>query len=194
MTQSQGITIVSGLPRSGTSLMMQMLSAAGMPVMTDGERKADEDNPRGYYEWERIKRLPQQPELIAEADGKVVKVISQLLLSLPAGRTYRVIFMERPLSEIIASQAEMIKRRGSSAPAVGQTVMLQALQAHLNQVNTSLKQRSNTEVCRVDYRKLISEPGHVVRSIQQFLQVPLDLSAMERQIDKTLYRNRSSQL
>src|ERR1700723_3759963 len=116
MTESSGITIVSGLPRSGTSLMMQMLSAGGMPVVTDGERVADEDNPRGYFEWERVKLLPQQPELIAEAEGKAVKVISQLLFSLPADRDYRIIFMERPLTEVVASQAEMIRRRGSAPP------------------------------------------------------------------------------
>src|SRR5579885_3750093 len=104
------ITIVSGLPRSGTSLMMQMLVAGGMSALTDGERKPDDDNPRGYYEWERIKLLPREPELIAEAEGKVAKVISQLLMSLPSGRDYRVVFMERALPEVVASQAEMIRR------------------------------------------------------------------------------------
>src|SRR3954467_14439576 len=87
------ITIVSGLPRSGTSLMMQMLAAGGLAPLSDGERKADTDNPRGYLEWERIKQLPKEPSLIAEAEGKVVKVISQLLLALPDGHEYRVIFM-----------------------------------------------------------------------------------------------------
>jgi hypothetical protein len=91
------ITIVSGLPRSGTSLMMQMLVAGGMTPLTDGERAADLDNPRGYLEWERIKTLAKDPECIAEAEGKAVKVISQLLLLLPAGHEYRVLFMQRPL-------------------------------------------------------------------------------------------------
>ena len=95
------ITIVSGLPRSGTSLMMQMLAAGGLPILSDGERKADTDNPRGYLEWERIKQLPKEPALIAEAEGKVVKVISQLLLSLPDGHEYRVVFMQRPLPEVL---------------------------------------------------------------------------------------------
>src|SRR6202795_633569 len=112
------ITIVSGLPRSGTSLMMQMLEAGGLPVLSDGERKADTDNPRGYLEWERIKQLPKQPALIAEAEGKVVKVISQLLLSLPEGHEYRVIFMQRPLPEVLKSQDEMLRRRGTFDPNV----------------------------------------------------------------------------
>src|SRR5260221_6001555 len=105
------ITIVSGLPRSGTSLMMQMLDAGRLPVLSDGERKADTDNPKGYLEWERIKQLPKDPSLIAEAEGKVVKVISQLILSLPAGHEYRVVFMQRPLPEVLKSQEEMLRRR-----------------------------------------------------------------------------------
>src|SRR3982751_6893917 len=107
------ITIVSGLPRSGTSLMMQMLAAGGLAPLSDGERKADTDNPRGYLEWERIKQLPKEPSLIAEAEGKVVKVISQLLLALPDGHEYRVVFMQRPLPEVLKSQDEMLRRRGN---------------------------------------------------------------------------------
>ena len=112
------IIIVSGLPRSGTSLMMQMLAAGGMPILSDGERKADTDNPKGYMEWERIKQLPKEPGLIAEGEGKVVKVISQLLLSLPPAYQYRVIFMQRPLPEVMASQDEMLRRRGTYDAAV----------------------------------------------------------------------------
>src|ERR1700727_3952883 len=97
------ITIVSGLPRSGTSLMMQMLAAGGLMPLSDGERKADTDNPKGYLEWERVKQLPKDPSVIAEAEGKVVKVISQLVLSLPAGHAYKIIFMQRPLPAVLKS-------------------------------------------------------------------------------------------
>ena len=110
------ITIVSGLPRSGTSLMMQMLNAGGMSMLTDYERKADVDNPKGYCEWEPAKLLPKEPHRIAEAEGKVVKVISQLLLSIPGQHKYKVIFMERPLPEVLASQDEMLRRRGTFNP------------------------------------------------------------------------------
>src|SRR5882757_3968485 len=113
------ITIVSGLPRSGTSLMMQMLAAGGVPVLSDGERRADVDNPRGYLEWERIKQLPQNPGCIAEAEGKAVKVISRLLLALPDGHEYRVIFMQRPLSEVLTSQEAMLRHRGTAKPGPG---------------------------------------------------------------------------
>src|SRR5277367_4222601 len=109
------ITIVSGLPRSGTSLMMQMLTAGGLSAVSDGERQADTDNPKGYLEWERIKQLPKDPKLIAEAEGKVVKVISQLILSLPEGHEYRIVFMQRPLPEVMKSQDEMLRRRGNES-------------------------------------------------------------------------------
>ena len=99
------ITIVSGLPRSGTSLMMQMLAAGGMPILTDQRRLPDEDNPRGYFEWEEVKRLPKNPALIARGEGMAVKVVSHLLAFLPATHEYRIVFIERPLPEILASQA-----------------------------------------------------------------------------------------
>ena len=97
------ITIVSGLPRSGTSLMMQMLEAGGMPVLTDGIRDADEDNPRGYYELEAVKRTKDDPAWLHGAPGKVVKMIYLLLYDLPTTYNYRIIFMRRPLSEVVAS-------------------------------------------------------------------------------------------
>src|SRR5271169_4311319 len=129
------ITIVSGLPRSGTSLMMQMLDAGGLPVLSDGERKADTDNPKGYLEWERIKQLPKDPSLIAEAEGKVVKVISQLILSLPMDHEYRIVFMQRPLPEVLKSQDEMLRRRGNAdsvaASSVQSDAIEEAFQRHL---------------------------------------------------------------
>jgi len=184
------ITIVSGLPRSGTSLMMQMLAAGGMPVLTDGERQADADNPRGYYEWERIKLLPQQPDCILEAEGKAVKVISQLLFALPARREYRVIFMQRPLAEVVASQAEMIRRLGTTGAALPPAALTAGLAAHLNQVNAWLRDKANISVCRMEHHEVLHEPLRIAESIQQFLQCPLDVVAMSRQIDSALYRQR----
>ena len=185
------ITVVSGLPRSGTSLMMQVLAAGGMPVLTDGERQADADNPRGYFEWERVKLLPQQPDCIAEAEGKVVKIISQLLFALPAGREYRVIFMQRPLTEVVASQAEMIHRRGTIGAAVPPPALIAGLGAHLNQVNAWLKDKPNISVYRVEHQGVLREPLRVAESIQQFLNCPLDVVAMSQQVDSSLYRQRS---
>jgi hypothetical protein len=186
------ITIVSGLPRSGTSLMMQMLAAGGMPVLTDGERAADTDNPRGYCEWERIKLLPRQPECIAEAEDKAVKVISQLLFALPPGHDHRIIVMERPLAEVVASQAEMIRRRGSSGPKLAEAALIAGLQAHLNQVNAWLRDRTGLSVCRVPYHEVLENPRLSSERVQTFLGQTLDLDAMAGQVDGSLYRQRSS--
>jgi hypothetical protein len=184
------ITIVSGLPRSGTSLMMQMLDAGGLPVLSDGERKPDTDNPKGYLEWERIKQLPKDPNLIAEAEGKVVKVISQLLLLLPAGREYRIILMQRPLSEVLKSQDEMLRRRGN-AESIGNTSAIEeAFQRHLIEVNQWLAGKSNVKVARVHYHRVLREPKPVAEEVAAFLGTTLDIEAMVRQVDGSLYRNR----
>jgi hypothetical protein len=185
------ITIVSGLPRSGTSLMMQMLAAGGVPILSDGERVADTDNPRGYCEWERIKRLPQEPSCIDEAEGKAVKVISQLLFAVPIGRTYRIIFMERPLPEVVASQAEMIRRRGTSGAAIPEAALIAGLRAHLNQVNAWLAQRSEILVRRQPYHDVLRDPASASQSIRTFLDRELDIAAMTKQVDPSLYRNRT---
>ncbi len=184
------ITIVSGLPRSGTSLMMQMLDAGGLPVLSDGERKADTDNPKGYLEWERIKQLPKDPSLIAEAEGKVVKVISQLILSLPAGHDYRIIFMQRPLPEVLKSQDEMLRRRGSAESNIDTSAIEEAFQRHLIEVNKWLAGKANMQVSRVHYHRVLREPKAVAEEVAAFLQVPLNIGAMVRQVDAGLYRNR----
>jgi len=184
------ITIVSGLPRSGTSLMMQMLASGGMSVLSDGERKADLDNPKGYLEWERIKQLPKEPSLIAEAEGKVVKVISQLVLSLPEGLEYRIIFMERPMAEVLRSQDEMVKRRGMSEASVNRSTLERAFRRHLIEVKQWLAMKANTKVLRVDYHRVLREPQAVAEEVAAFLGVPLDLTAMVAQVDSRLYRNR----
>lgn len=184
------ITIVSGLPRSGTSLMMQMLDAGGLEVLSDGERKADTDNPKGYLEWERIKQLPKDPSLIAEAEGKVVKIISQLLLSLPSGHEYRIVFMQRPLPEVLKSQDEMLRRRGNTDSITDTAAIEEAFQRHLIEVNKWLAGSANTEVSRVHYHRVLREPKAVAEEVVAFLKVPLDIEAMVRQVDGTLYRNR----
>ncbi|MGA8764793.1 MAG: sulfotransferase domain-containing protein [Candidatus Sulfotelmatobacter sp.] len=185
------ITIVSGLPRSGTSLMMQMLAAGGLPILSDGERQADVDNPRGYLEWERIKQLPQDPGCIAEADGKVVKVISRLLLSLPAEHEYRIIFMQRPLPEVMASQNEMLRHRGTFKPGADPAFLSSAFERHLREVDAWLDRRPSATVCRMPYHRVLSEPRLVAEELGKFLQTALDVEAMIRQVDPALYRNRS---
>lgn len=173
--------------------MMQMLTAGGMSAVSDGERAADTDNPRGYLEWERIKQLPKDPGIIAEGEGKVVKVISQLLLTLPGGYEYKVIFMQRPLPEVMASQDEMLRRRGTYDATVDQTAMTRAFQSHLYQVHTWMSSQKNVSVLRLPYHEVLNAPKETAEKIAAFLQIPLDTEAMAREVDPSLYRQRQKQ-
>jgi hypothetical protein len=184
------ITIVSGLPRSGTSLMMQMLAAGGMTLLTDHERQPDVDNPRGYCEWEPIKLLPKEPNRIDEAEGKAVKVISQLLLSLPTGRNYKLIFMERPLPEVLASQDEMLKHRGGATLSMDHALLTSAFRDHMKEVVGWLERRDDIPVCRLGYRKVLSDPASAAKTLRDFLELDLNVDAMASQVDPALYRNR----
>ncbi|MFZ0421205.1 MAG: sulfotransferase [Candidatus Sulfotelmatobacter sp.] len=184
------ITIVSGLPRSGTSLMMQMLAAGGLPVLSDGERQADVDNPRGYLEWERIKLLPKDPGCIAEAEGKVVKVISLLLLSLPEGHDYRVIFMQRPLAEVLASQDVMMRHRGT-AKAADTSIIFTAFEKNLRAVDAWLDSKAYVKTLRVPYHEVLYDAEAIAKKLTEFLGISLNVEAMSKQVDATLYRNRS---
>jgi hypothetical protein len=185
------ITIVSGLPRSGTSLMMQMLVAGGMTPLSDGERTADADNPRGYLEWERIKQLPNDPGCIVTAEGKVVKVISRLLLSLPSGHEYRVILMQRPLPEGLASQDQMLRRRGTYKENGNPAAMAAAFEKHLHEVYAWFDGKPYVKSIRVAYHDVLKQPEGVGRRIAEFLETPLNVQSMTQQVDGSLYRNRS---
>jgi hypothetical protein len=186
------ITIVSGLPRSGTSLMMQMLVAGGMTPLSDGGRTADADNPRGYLEWERIKQLPTDPGCIVEAEGKVVKVISRLLLSLPSGHDYRVIFMQRPLPEVLASQDQMLRRRGTYKEGANPAAMAAAFEKHLREVYVWLDGKPYVKAIRVQYHEALEHPEDVSRKLAESLGVLLNTELMKQQVDASLYRNRTN--
>lgn len=163
--------VVSGLPRSGTSLMMQMLAAAGLPSKTDGERVADEDNPEGYHEWEAIKHLAREPELLDEPDleTKALKVISALLPALPKKHRYRVIFMLRPIEEIARSQAKMIARRGTGGLDRTDAETAALLQDHRDSILNTLRSGMEVEVLEVDYPALVTDPAAWSERIANFL-------------------------
>jgi predicted AlkP superfamily phosphohydrolase/phosphomutase/tetratricopeptide (TPR) repeat protein len=161
-------TIVSGLPRSGTSLMMQMLTAAGMEAMTDGKRPADEDNLQGYFEWEDIKSLRKNPRLIEQAKGKVIKVISALIPQLPPKHRYRILFMKRPISEIVDSQWAMLARNGKK-PRSEKDHLIQTQQTHLDQTLAQLRQRKNVELLEIDYPALVATPDAQLPALRDFL-------------------------
>lgn len=186
------IVIVSGLPRSGTSMMMAVLAAGGLPALTDEIRAADVDNPKGYYELERVKQLDKGDQTwLAEAQGKAVKVISALLEHLPADHTYRVIFMERQMEEVLASQKKMLARRGEPTDRVSDEEMARLFAKHLQKVKLWLAAQPNFAVLYVDYNRMLADPGPFVHQINQFLGGGLDTAAMLAAVDPQLYRNRA---
>ncbi len=184
------IIIVSGLPRSGTSMMMKILEAGGLEILTDHQRTADDDNPKGYYEFERVKQLPDRDtEWVAQAQGKVVKIISFLLQHLPTQYSYKIIFMRRNIAEILASQRQMLLRRGETAGLEDQQ-MAETFQEHLKRVRVWLKNQTNMQVLYVDYNNLIKAPAGQIQSVYDFLEIPLDLQKMLAVPDASLYRQR----
>jgi hypothetical protein len=185
---SSQIVIVSGLPRSGTSLMMQMLDNGGMDVVTDHIRTPDTDNPRGYYEFEAVKRIKQDSSWLASTRGKAFKMVSQLLYDLPPAEKYRILFMERDLDEMLISQEKMLQRLGRAAAP--REPMKQAYQVHLDRLRQWLTRQANMAVLYVNYNQLIAEPETHVTRLKEFLQMPVDSEAMMAAIDPALYRNR----
>jgi hypothetical protein len=171
--------------------MMQMLAAGGVTPLSDGERQPDADNPRGYLEWERIKQLPNDPGCIAEAEGKAVKVISRLLFALPAGHQYRVIFMQRPLPEVMASQDRMLRRRETYKDGADSAAVSAAFENHLREVYSWLDGKPHVKAMRVAYHDVLRDPQGTAQRLADFLGVELNLEAMALQVDESLYRNRA---
>ena len=187
------IPIVSGLPRSGTSLMMNMLAAGGLEVMTDHLRIPDDDNPVGYFELEEVKQLIQgEHSWLAQANGKAVKVISTLLPYLPDGYHYRIIFMRRAMEEVLASQRKMLINRGENPDKVRDEQMAEMFQKDLQQSERWINSQTHTSRMDVNYRQLIANPRPLVAEINRFMGVGLDEDKMLGVIDPSLYRHRSS--
>jgi hypothetical protein len=187
---TSAIIIVSGLPRSGTSLMMQMLDHGGTPVVTDGVRAADTDNPRGYYEFERVKKVKTDAAWLPAARGKAVKMVSQLLYDLPATESYRILFMDRDLDEVLASQEKMLARLGR--PAAPRDEMAQAYRVHLARLHEWLPRQKNVTVLSVRYNDLVAEPRAQAERVAAFLGGAADVEGMVRAVDPALYRNRKA--
>ena len=186
------IAVVSGLPRSGTSMAMKMLEAGGLEVVTDGLRIADQDNPKGYYEDERVKDLAKSPNRawLREARGKAVKIISFLLKNLPADNNYKIIFMQRSLEEILASQAKMLSNLGEDNESEDER-MEEIYTEHLRHVKFMLSYRRHFDTLVVGHRHTVAAPEAVARGIADFLGGGLDVEAMAAVVDPSLYRNRS---
>ncbi len=187
---SNTIVIVSGLPRSGTSMMMKMLDAGGLPVLTDGIRAADEDNPKGYYEFERVKQIEHDQSWLPEARGKAVKMISALLKHLPADYRYKVIFMQRAMPEVLASQRQMLIRRGEAPDKVSDERMAELFERHLEQVQAWLAEQPHMDTLYVSYNEMMRDPEPHARAVDEFLGGGLDIERMVGVVDPALYRQR----
>jgi len=191
------ITIVSGLPRSGTSLMMKMLDQGGLEIMTDHIRQADEDNPEGYYELEHVKKIRKDASWVKHARGKTFKMVSMLLLDLPPAETYKIIFMERVMGEILASQQKMLKRnnpdqasRDNKDQETDDHEMNRHFTVHLNKIKKWLENQKNIKVLPVSYNKLIVSPEPEIDKVIAFIDQPLNKKNMIKAVNPDLYRNR----
>jgi len=182
--------LVSGLPRSGTSMMMKMLAEGGIPIITDEIRGADEDNPNGYFEFELVKQLSDgKTDWLSDGNGRAVKIISALLEYLPPGNNYKVIFMEREIGEILASQQKMLARRNEKSDTDDASMQNQ-FEQHLSAVKYWLARQPNIEVMYVEYKALLANPQEYCAQIIEFLGVPLDPEKMCAVPNLRLYRNR----
>ena len=188
------IVLVSGLPRSGTSMLMQMLELGGMPIVTDKIRAPDEDNPKGYHELERVKELDKTADKtwLKDYRGQVIKTISFLLQDLPLDLNYQVLFMRRNLDEVLRSQNKMLQRKGTPGAGIPDDKMRQNYELHLRKVDYWLSHTPNFRVLYLEYSAVVEDPRREARRITAFLGRDLDMEAMARAVESSLYRNRQS--
>lgn len=172
--------------------MMQMLHAGGIPAVTDQIRTADDDNPRGYFEFERVKQIKTDKTWLPDACGRVVKLVHMLLPDLPPEYSYRVVFMRRDISEILASQKKMLERQGKRGAALSDEQLARIFDDQVNKVLKWLAGQPNFSVLQVTYHELIADPAAHVRKLNEFLGGQLDQPAMLAAVDPSLYRNRKS--
>jgi hypothetical protein len=186
------VAIVSGLPRSGTSMMMRMLDAGGIPVFTDNDRIADADNPNGYFEFEPIKKLNEDASWVGDAVGHALKAIYLLLYQLPPEYRYRIVFMRRDLKEVIASQDTMLRRSGAATGTMDPAILARHFETQLRQVDAWLRQQPNMTVLDVGYAEVVREPLATAERVATFLGGSLDVGKMAESVDPALYRQRAT--
>lgn len=188
---SEQITIVSGLPRSGTSMMMRMIEAGGIPALVDNIRAADVDNPRGYYEFEPVKKTKEDASWLAQAPGRVVKMVHLLLLDLPIDRDYRVVFTHRELDEVLRSQNIMLERRGKGLTDLPPEKVKQIFGAQIDKVLGFLRDHDCFSVLEVKYNDTLADPAPTIAALNNFLGGELNTDAMRAVVEPALYRNRA---
>jgi hypothetical protein len=190
--ESHEIAIVSGLPRSGTSMMMRMLEAGGLSVVTDDIRKADVDNPRGYYEYEPVKRIKEDVSWIPGTRGRVFKMVSLLLYHLPPEERYRVVLMRRNTDEILASERRMLERRGEDPDHASDERMAEIFRKHLTHLEGWLRDQPNIDHIEISYNEVLEDPRPVMERVSVFLGGGLDVERMVGVVDRSLYRQRKT--
>lgn len=185
------VTIVAGLPRTGTSMMMRILEAGGLPVLVDDVRESDADNPRGYYEFEPVKKTREDASWLARARGRAVKMVYRLLRDLPADSSYRVVFMNRRLSEVMASQEAMLARNRKRVAPMDSATFEKTFAGELRRIKAWLEQQPNFRVLEVDYNRVLEDPRPAIAALGAFLDGGLDTDAMREVVEPQLYRQRS---
>jgi hypothetical protein len=187
------VIVVSGLPRSGTSMMMRMLEAGGVAPFTDGERTADIDNPEGYYEYRRVMELEKDPDRswVRQARGRALKVISFLLRHLPHDNVYRIVYMRRNLDEVLTSQDKMLDRLGNAAPGADLEAMKEAYRNDIVSARLYARKQPNMEMLEVHYAETVADPVATARTVNAFLGGGLDEAKMAAAVKAQLYRNRA---
>jgi hypothetical protein len=186
---NESVIVVAGLPRSGTSMMMRILEAGGVPALIDGVREADVSNPRGYYEFEPVKRTKTDPSWLVNAPGKAVKMVYRLLYDLPPNYKYRILLMKRTLMEVLSSQRAMLQHQQND-DAVEDAKMINIYERELANLETWFQKQDNFSKLDVSYNELVKNPGPQVARIAEFLGMDLEQAAMAGVVDVNLYRNR----
>jgi len=184
------IVVVSGLPRSGTSMLMRMLAAGGVPALTDAQRAADEDNPLGYFELEAVKSTRRDPSWLDRAPGRAVKVIHALLRDLPPTHRYRIIFMHRDLDEVLASQRTMLERSGRGGASISPEALKRVFATQLEGARQWAAAQGNCASLDVQYRQVIADPAGEAGRIAAFIGIAERAGEMAAAVDPSLYRNR----
>jgi len=187
----ENIVIVSGLPRSGTSMLMQMLAAGGLPILTDQLREADANNPLGYYELEQVKKLAEDSSWLEGANGKGVKIIAQLLPKLPPKKKYRIIFMQRPMAEVIASQEKMLQKLNKTGGNIAKDKLAQVYIRDLQKILNMINQYPDIEVLYINYHDVVKDPASASKRINRFLGGELDQQAMALAVKPELWNQKA---
>jgi hypothetical protein len=171
-------------------MVMKMLAAGGVEILTDQIRKADIDNPKGYYEFELVKKLETDTSWLPQARGRAVKIISMLLKHLPPGHDYKIIFVSRNIQEVLASQKQMLIRRGEPTDRISDKELAGIYETHLNQLAKWLNNQSGFDVLMIHYNDILKDPDIHSERINSFIGGYANVKHMADVVDKSLYRQR----